>query len=227
MRDSVVFYRSFYEAVNTLSPDEKLKAMEYMLEYGFYSKEPEGNTSAYGMFLMARPQIDANIQRYENGKKGGRKPKDIQNSTESEPKHIKKETETEPRPNQNLTKTEPNVNVNDNVNDIKENTLKGVKEKRFAPPTLENVRGYCQEKGYNIDAERFIDFYESKGWMIGKNKMKDWKAAVRNWVRQDKDRGREKSAQKPVNRFQNFDQSGTDYDALVNKKLRERMGGGG
>lgn len=220
MRDSVVFYRSFYEAVSTLPPDEKLKAMEYMLEYGFYGKEPEGSTSAYGMFLMARPQIDANIQRYENGKKGGRKPRNNQDLAEPKPK-----------PNQNLTKTEPNVNVNDNVNDIKENTLKGVKEKRFAPPALENVMGYCQEKGYNIDAERFIDFYESKGWMIGKNKMKDWKAAVRNWARQDKDEKQGKSAQnpanRPTNRFQNFEQSNTDYDALVNKKIRERMGGEG
>lgn len=46
--------------------------------------------------------------------------------------------------------------------------------------------GYCQEKGYAMDAERFVDFYSSKGWMVGKNKMKDWKAAVRNWARQDK-----------------------------------------
>ena len=69
------------------------------------------------------------------------------------------------------------AHIYDNVNDnaLKENTLTGVKEKRFAPPTLENVIGYCREIGCSIDAQRFIDFYESKGWMIGKNKMKDWK----------------------------------------------------
>lgn len=53
--------------------------------------------------------------------------------------------------------------------------------KRFCPPTLEEVKAYCAEKEYNIDAERFIDFYASKGWFVGKNKMKDWQAAVRNW----------------------------------------------
>lgn len=52
---------------------------------------------------------------------------------------------------------------------------------RFTPPTLAEVKAYCKERGNNVDPERFIDFYESKGWMIGKNKMKDWKAAVRTW----------------------------------------------
>ena len=57
--------------------------------------------------------------------------------------------------------------------------------RRFAPPSLEEVKEYCRESGYNIDAERFVAFYESKGWMVGKNKMKDWKAAVRGWKKRD------------------------------------------
>lgn len=56
---------------------------------------------------------------------------------------------------------------------------------RFTPPTLEEVKAYCLESGYRIDAERFIDYYESNGWMVGRNKMKDWKAAVRNWSKRD------------------------------------------
>ena len=54
---------------------------------------------------------------------------------------------------------------------------------RFTPPTVAEVKAYCDERGNNVDAERFVDFYESKGWMVGKNKMKSWKAAVRNWER--------------------------------------------
>lgn len=53
----------------------------------------------------------------------------------------------------------------------------------FRPPTVEEVRAYCDEKGYAVDPSRFVDFYESKGWMVGKSKMKDWKASVRNWQR--------------------------------------------
>lgn len=57
---------------------------------------------------------------------------------------------------------------------------------RFVPPTADEVREYCQSRGNGIVAEEFIDFYTSKGWMVGKNKMKDWKAAVRTWERSRK-----------------------------------------
>ena len=78
-----------------------------------------------------------------------------------------------------------NIKVINNIK--KEDIPKGIskKESRFAPPTLEEVRDYCYERKNNIDPSKFIDFYESKGWMIGKNKMKDWKAAVRTWERRD------------------------------------------
>ena len=56
----------------------------------------------------------------------------------------------------------------------------------FVKPTVDEVREYCESRNNGIDADVFIDFYESKGWMIGKNKMKDWKAAVRTWERSRK-----------------------------------------
>ena len=55
--------------------------------------------------------------------------------------------------------------------------------KRFVPPTVEEVRDFCLGRNNGIDAEAFVDFYQSKGWYVGKNKMKDWKAAVRTWER--------------------------------------------
>ena len=55
--------------------------------------------------------------------------------------------------------------------------------KRFTPPTVDEVKAYCQERNNNVDAERFIDYYSSKGWIVGKSPMKDWKATVRNWER--------------------------------------------
>lgn len=57
----------------------------------------------------------------------------------------------------------------------------GKTAKRFVPPTLDQVQQYCRERGRGVDAERFVDFYQAKGWMVGSNKMKDWKAAVRTW----------------------------------------------
>lgn len=57
------------------------------------------------------------------------------------------------------------------------------KTKAFRPPTVEEVSAYCNERMNNVNAEQFVDFYSAKGWMLGKNKMKDWKAAVRTWER--------------------------------------------
>lgn len=60
------------------------------------------------------------------------------------------------------------------------------KPKRFVKPTVEEVAAYCAERKNGVDAERFVDFYESKGWKVGNTPMKDWKAAVRNWENRDK-----------------------------------------
>jgi hypothetical protein len=67
-------------------------------------------------------------------------------------------------------------------NTINNNKLNNTNNK-FIIPTLQEVQDYCKERNNGIDAERFIDFYTAKGWMIGKNKMKDWKSAIRNWER--------------------------------------------
>lgn len=60
---------------------------------------------------------------------------------------------------------------------------------RFVPPAVEEVAEYCRERGNGIDAERFVDYYTARGWIIGKGKMKDWRAAVRTWERNE-DNGR-------------------------------------
>jgi len=56
---------------------------------------------------------------------------------------------------------------------------------RFLPPSVQEVAAYCTERKNGINAEQFRDYYESKGWMIGKNKMKDWRAAVRTWEKNE------------------------------------------
>lgn len=92
--------------------------------------------------------------------------------------------------------------------------------KKFVPPTVDEVRAYCQERGNNIDPEYFVDHYSSKGWMVGSKKMVDWKAAIRNWERNEKKWQKEKftasiSEQKKTNKFHNFEQRDTDYNQMV------------
>lgn len=61
---------------------------------------------------------------------------------------------------------------------------------RFVPPSIKDVEEYCREKGYNIDALSFVSFYASKDWMIGRNRMKDWKKAIVTWVQREKKDGK-------------------------------------
>ena len=65
--------------------------------------------------------------------------------------------------------------------------------KRFAKPTLTDIQNYCIERKNNVDPQRFYDYYESNGWKVGKNSMKDWKAAVRTWERSDNTKQTKKS----------------------------------
>ena len=71
--------------------------------------------------------------------------------------------------------------------EIEKDTEKEVNkpQKRFVKPTLEDVKAYCQERNNNVDPEKWFNYYESNGWKVGKNPMKDWKAAVRTWERGD------------------------------------------
>lgn len=83
--------------------------------------------------------------------------------------------------------------VNSNINLVNSDIYPQSKEKKkkvnkstnFTPPTIEEVSEYCKQRKNSVDCSRFIDFYSMKGWMVGKNKMKDWKAAVRTWEKND------------------------------------------
>ena len=91
--------------------------------------------------------------------------------------------------------TETNTETNTDTlpsNDGKSDT----RGARFTPPSADDVSAYVQAQGYHVNAERFVAFYEQKGWMVGKNRMKDWKAAVRSWETRWKDerRPQEKSS---------------------------------
>ena len=77
-------------------------------------------------------------------------------------------------------------NTSINITKEKDNNKLLSKKKNFKKPTLEEVKVYCEERKNNVDAELFIDFYESKGWKVGKDSMKDWKACVRTWEKSQK-----------------------------------------
>lgn len=76
-------------------------------------------------------------------------------------------------------------NENDNEDTLNTNKELSAKKSRrtFSPPTVDQVSEYCRERSNQVDAQRFVDYYESNGWMVGKNRMRDWRACVRTWER--------------------------------------------
>ena len=102
---------------------------------------------------------------------------------ETSPIPPKEEIERSISPQQNSSNhsssSESNIN---NINNISQLTGGST---RFRPPTLEEVAAYCKERGNRVDPDRFLAYYESNGWRVGRNPMKDWKAAVRTWERTD------------------------------------------
>lgn len=167
-RDSIVFYRSFYESVEDLSPEEFKRCVMAILQYGLDGIEPEVDGISKTVFKLVKPQIDKNNQRYLNGLKGG-KPKDNQN-------------ETKPKPNVTKRKPNVNVNVNDNVNElisnselsdaVKEKTKQWVeykKERRegYKPTGLKSLLTQISNKEKEsgaIAVINVIDLSMSNGW---------------------------------------------------------------
>lgn len=89
------------------------------------------------------------------------------------------------------------------------------KHSRFIPPSLEEIHEYCNERGNNVDPQAFMDFYESKGWYVGKNKMKDWKAAVRTWERNNTN-GFQNGYNNRGSRSSTAEKLDNDYDMMKN-----------
>ncbi len=128
-RDSFVFYRSFYEAICELSDKEIADTLKALSEYALNGIEPNCSGIAKAIYIMAKPQLDANTKRYQNGTKGGRpndseEPSGNQTVTNRKPNNNQSITKQEPNRNQTQTKPEPNVNDNDNVNvNVNENDI--------------------------------------------------------------------------------------------------------
>ena len=224
-KNSFLMYTDWGDMIEELDEENRSQLLLAIMRYQSDKELPEMDLGARVAFAQIRTQFRKDEEKYSKtianrsaaGKLGGR-PKKASNSEKQKKQMLFDESKSK----QTKTKKADNDNVNDN--DLKENTLAGVKEKRFAPPTPENVREYCREKGLSVDSDRFVDFYESKNWYVGKNKMKDWKAAVRNWARSQRQESTAKGTEKPRNRFDNFQQREYDYDALIAREMASRSG---
>lgn len=225
MRDSFVIYTKVSEVIEALTDEQVGQLFRAMVEYEKTGEVSISDPVVSIAFIPIRQELDFNNEKWdktrearsEAGKSGGR-PKKANALSEKQKKAKKANAFSEKQ-----TKTKKaeyvSVSVNEYVSptEIKESTRENTPTPGFTPPTVEEVREYCSEHGYKIDEERFVDFYASKGWMVGKNKMKDWRACVRNWTRTDNSPPTARSGTtKPVQ----FPQRDYDFDELERQLVR-------
>lgn len=177
------FFKNYYTATNNMTDEQRLQFYDAIIEYGILNKEPKLDGLMLSAFELARTCIDKSIDIRERGRRGGiAKGK---NYKEDESCYIAK-TEVLNSKNESAKYEEKRIEENRREVEEEEKRKEEKKErKRFAPPTVDDVRAYCTERGNGIDPQRFVDFYQSKGWKVGNNTMKDWKAAVRTWEQRD------------------------------------------
>jgi DNA-binding Lrp family transcriptional regulator len=114
-------------------------------------------------------------------------------------------------------KMQPHNNIDNNIVLSNDKSLSKT-NKRFVPPTYDEVNTYCNERGNDVDAQAFVDFYTSNGWKVGNNPMKDWKAAVRTWEKRDK---KKPSKPAPKNQDSYFEHN----NRLMAEMLGQNFGG--
>lgn len=167
------------EAIMALTVPERGRLLGSLLRYSQGSEEgaeePRGNE--YSLYLVIKAQMDRDLEvskkRAEAGREGGK-------AKASKASKCKQSVANDSTPPSLLpSPPTPPVSI---FPPPKEKPPKGGKEKGpMRRPTVEEVRAYCAERGNSVDPQAFVDFYESKGWLVGKSPMKDWKAAVRTW----------------------------------------------
>lgn len=191
-KNNFILYKDFKPTLKLLNDEQAGKWIKAVFDYVDGRNEPDFTDD--GMlqlaFSITKTQLERDLVKYKNivernkknGLKGGR-PSNKEKETQTDKLKPKKPSGILGNPN----KPKKADSVSDSVSD-RDSDKKDIKKtsKKFIKPTLQDLQNYCTEKSYNIDCQNFIDYYESNGWKVGRNPMKDWKATVRTWNNRNK-----------------------------------------
>lgn len=182
--DGFMIFTSAFDVCGAYDTDTQCRLIGYMARYALTGEEPvfaEDDTARFIWFAL-KDKADRQIEAYERkataGRQGGRRTQELKQTSsriQAEVKQTESTAQSEAKP----------VSVSVSVSDTKKETEQ---RKKFKPPTVTEVEAYIREKGYSVDAQKFVDYYESNGWRVGRNPMKDWKAALRTWQANQFDR---------------------------------------
>ena len=163
-------FTDFAQSIEPLSDAEKGRLFTAMLEYAETGTEPRFSGNERFLWPTAKTHIDREAAFCE---------KQRTNAMKAKPSQTKP---SEAKPSQTSQKDKDK----DKDKEYKETLPIGSAKKAataFHAPTVDEVNAYCQERNNSVDAARFVDYYTANGWKVGKNPMKDWRAAVRTWER--------------------------------------------
>lgn len=161
MRESFVFH---FEYLEDIPEDLQPQYAMHIINYARYGEQPAyEDWRDQRMWNKTKERMDAETERYE------RKCRNLRHQP------LPEDTEEPTVVFVNFDRQKP-AELPQYDNGEKKPT-----KKRFIKPTVQEVSDYCQERKNSIDAQQFVDFYEAKGWKVGREPMKDWKAAVRTW----------------------------------------------
>lgn len=205
-RNYFAFYETFDNQLEHLDDSTQLKFYRAIKDYGLYNIEPEFSGIELALWQGMKEAIDnqkaRSAKNTENIKKRFSKNESQNDTTSYEP--IRTDTNEYESIRLDTTSYEPirtgdereiekeyekekeSENERESIAAKPPFSQKSEKNQRFKKPTVQEISEYCQERQNAIDAQRFFDFYESKGWKVGNQPMKDWKAAVRNWEARQK-----------------------------------------
>lgn len=187
-RKQFTWYRSYYDALKEIPAEEFRAIVLAVCAYALDGEEPELSGVARAIFTLIRPTLEVGRSKAENRSRAEQMPLSAE-QTGNRPEQTKN------KPEQTQNKRKQTDNKPEQTRKEKEKEKEREKEsendsycsppppsgpKRFVPPTLAEVQSYVAERQSPVDPQGFIDFYASKGWMVGKTPMKDWKAACRN-----------------------------------------------
>lgn len=194
-RKQFTWYRSYYDALKELPAEEFRDIVLAVCAYALDGEEPELSGVARAIFTLIRPTLEVGRSKAENRSRAeqtsisaeqtGNKPEQTKNKPE-QTQNKRKQTGNKPEQTRNKPeqtrkeKEKEKEREKESENDSYCSPPPPSGPKRFVPPTLAEVQSYVAQRQSPVDPQGFIDFYASKGWMVGKTPMKDWKAACRN-----------------------------------------------
>ncbi len=198
-KNSFVFHGDWLDFIEKFPTETQFEIYRAIAHYGLHREMPELSPTAKVLLTVISTKIDEDNARY-NSKCDQNRKNAKGDGTKSKERRKAKEEQTEMNSSTATVATtvtdaadatavddstkpfNPSYDSdNDNDYDYEKKKEKEKKNGRFKPPSIAEVAAYISEKGYHIDASDWWNFYNSKGWMVGKNKMTKWKSAVATW----------------------------------------------